>query len=92
MNEKPKNDPPIEHQALPVAGYKSQNQETVDLVNRNKQIEEKVLRYFDQLAQAPDVDKRWLAIGRTAIEQGFMAMNRSIFKPDRIKLEPDANG
>ncbi len=42
------------------------------------------------LAAQPEgtVDKRWLAIGRTAIEQGFMAVNRSIFKPGRVVL-PD---
>ena len=30
--------------------------------------------------------KRWLAIGRTHIEQGFMAINRAIFRPDRVEI------
>ena len=74
------------HQALPVQGYKPQSQESVDLVNANKQIEEQVLRILDTLGGRQDVDKRWLAIGRTHIEQAFMSINRSIFQPARAKL------
>lgn len=72
--------------SLPVAGYRAQGNDRVALVNANKQIEERVLRILDELATDPDVDKRWLAIGRTAIEQGFMAVNRAIFRPERIEL------
>lgn len=78
------------HAPLPVAGYKPQDASTVSLVNVNKRHEEVVLRVLDDLATLPDVDKRWLAIGRTAIEQGFMAVNRAIFKPGRVKFERDA--
>lgn len=79
------------HEGLPVAGYKPQSAMAVELVNANKQAEEEILRTLDWLAAQPDgsVDKRWLAIGRTQIEQGFMAVNRSIFKPDRVKLPGD---
>jgi len=75
-----------ELQPLPVQGYKAQSQETVDLVNENKKIEEECLQILDYLATRDDVDKRWLAIGRTNLEQAFMAINRSIFKPNRINL------
>jgi hypothetical protein len=74
------------HEGLPVAGYKPQSQMNLDLVNGMKVTEEIVLRCLDDLAAMPDVDKRWLAIGRTAIEQGFMAVNRSIVKPGRVVL------
>ena len=71
---------------LPVAGYKPQNAAAIDLVNHNKQVEEIVLRVLDELGGIEGVDKRWLAIGRTQIEQGFMAVNRAVFKPGRITL------
>lgn len=74
------------HEGLPVAGYKPQSEMAVQLVNGMKVTEEIVLRCLDDLAAMPDVDKRWLAIGRTQIEQGFMAVNRSIFKPGRVQL------
>jgi hypothetical protein len=75
-----------DHKGLPVAGYVAQTSEAVQMVNLNKQAEERILRDIDLYGMNPDVDKRWLAIARTHIEQGFMAMNRAIFKPQRIEL------
>jgi hypothetical protein len=75
-----------DHTGLPVAGYQPQSDVKVGLVNENKRLEEAVLRLLDEYAGGGlgDVDKRWLAIGRTHIEQGFMAINRSIFQPQRL--------
>jgi hypothetical protein len=74
------------HAGLPVAGYKPQGGDRVALVNVNKAAEERVLRILDELRDDPGVDGRWLAIGRTQIEQGFMAVNRAVFKPGRAPL------
>ena len=76
---------------LPVHGYKPQSEEKVAVVNDNKQHEEFLLRRLDALAQASDIDKRWLAIGRTHMEQAFMAINRAVFQPGRVKLPGDEN-
>ena len=76
-----------DHKPLPVAGYTAQIDENVQMVNLNKRDEERILRSIDLYAMNPDVDKRWLSIAKTHIEQGFMAMNRAIFKPERVKLE-----
>ena len=76
-----------DHKPLPVAGYNAQSDENVQMVNLNKRTEERTLQLLDIYATSPDVDARWLAIARTHIEQGFMAMNRAIFKPQRVKLE-----
>lgn len=85
------------HAPLPVQGYKPQSQATVELVNENKQLEEQVLRQLDRLASLTGIngetfsaDKRWLAIGRTHLEQAFMAVNRAVFQPTRAKLPGDA--
>lgn len=78
-----------DHKLLPVAGYTAQIDENVQMVNLNKRDEERILRSLDLYAMNPDVDKRWLAIAKTHIEQGFMAMNRAIFKPQRINLDGD---
>lgn len=75
------------HDGLSVAGYKPQSQSAVDLVNVNKRLEEQLLRHLDSFAG--DIDKRWLAIGRTHVEQAFMAINRAVFKPDRVTLPDD---
>lgn len=65
------------HTGLPVSGYRDQPTSNVDLVNANKTLEEQCLPALDELAKSPDVDKRWLAV------------NRSIFKPDRVTLPGD---
>lgn len=81
---------PDDINGLPVLGYRAQPTTAIDLVNANKQIEETTLRILDTLAElGPDIDQRMLAIGRTAIEQGFMWANRSIFRPARVKLPDD---
>jgi hypothetical protein len=80
---------PTEIAGLPVAGYRPQTPAAVSVVNRNKEIEEMVLRQLDYLAGVELIDKRWLAIGRTAIEQGFMAVNRAVFRPSRATLPAD---
>lgn len=77
------------HVGLPVHGYRSQPGEAVGIVNSNKVLEEVILRHLDELATREDVDKRWLAIGRTQIEQGFMAVNRAVFRPGRVTLPED---
>lgn len=84
------------HAPIPVSGYRPQSQATIDLVNENKALEEQALRQLDRLAtltaingETIDIDKRWLAIGRTHLEQAWMAINRSIFKPARTKLPGD---
>jgi hypothetical protein len=78
-----------EHAGLPVAGYLPQSNDKVELVNTNKRLEEQCLRALDHLATLPDTDKRWLAVGRTGIEQAWMAVNRSVFRPARIPLAGD---
>lgn len=79
-----------EHEGLPVSGYRPQSEENVALVNNFKQTEERILRTLDELAKEGEtIDKRWLAIGRTGIEQAFMAINRAVFQPGRVKLPED---
>lgn len=85
---------------LPVAGYKPQSPEAVALVNEFKADEERLLRKLDAMQEATrkgpndsgpnPYDGRWLAIGRTNLEQAFMAINRAVFKPGRAKLSGDA--
>lgn len=88
------------NEGLPVAGYRPQTDEAVDLVNEHKLMEERVLRRLDDLramayrgehgaAHGVTIDQRWLAIAQTHIEQGFMALNRSIFQPGRVALPGD---
>jgi hypothetical protein len=57
------------------------------MVNMNKHLEELVLLRLDVLEATEGVDQRWLAIGKTHLEQAFMAINRAVFKRRRIDLD-----
>lgn len=78
-----------QHTGLPVAGYQPQSDDKIATVNQNKTLEEMVLRQIDGLQAANSFDPRWLAIGRAAIEEGFMAINRAVFQPKRVNLPGD---
>lgn len=56
---------------------------------QNKQIEEGILRRLDELQGHTGIDMRWLSVARDNIEQGFMALNRAIFRPQRVRLPGD---
>lgn len=85
-----------EHKGLPVAGYQPQSDEKVALVNRFKEMEERLLREIDALGSSGpgepfsvQHDPRWASIARTHFQEGFMALNRSVFQPGRIALPED---
>jgi len=72
----------------PVAGYSSQTPEALAEVNRNKALEESMLRELDKMRAQPDrYDPRWVAIAGTHLEQAFMAANRAIMRPQRLTDE-----
>lgn len=86
---------------LPVYGYTQQAGGKVALVNQHKVDEEVILRHLDSLvpraaypnakSEVPDgfLNRRWLDIARTHFEQGFMALNRAVFNPQRVGLPSD---
>lgn len=81
----------MSYKGLPIPGYKDQTATNVALVSHFKRQEERLLREMDEMKDMADIDKRWLAIARTQIEQGYMALNRSVFKPDRVELPEDSD-
>jgi hypothetical protein len=78
---------------LPVKGYKpTQPPAAVAAVNTFKELEERCLRAMEALshpATAVDHDPRFLAIGKTQLQQAFMAINRAVFQPGRVSLPDD---
>ena len=91
---------PEDHKPLPVSGYTAQPDAKVALVNEFKADEERLLRKLDVASKVtqkakfgpldePAYDGRWIAIARTHFQEGFMALNRSVFQPQRIKLPED---
>ncbi len=68
-----------------ILGHTVPTTRSASIVNENKVLEEKVLRRLDMLVSAGDFDQRWLSIAFDKVEEAFMAMNRAIFKPERIQ-------
>ena len=84
--------PATPHIGLDIPGYQPQSDHNVALVTHFNQIEEQLLREMDVMADTAKphrYDMRWLSIARTNIEQGFMALNRSVFRPTRVRLPGD---
>lgn len=81
----------IEYVPAPVLGYTSVSETKLTLVNENKMEEEVLLRRIDFLREYDFIDKRWAAIAWTHFQEGFMALNRSIFNPERIALPGDSD-
>lgn len=83
----------MENQHQKITGYRDLTQEEIDLMNEGKALSEAVGAYVHRLEKAAysmnvegtpirtGVDQRWLSIGRTHLQQGFMAVIRSIAKP-----------
>lgn len=77
---------------LPVAGYKpTQSMEAIHAVNVFKELEERTLRHVETLLDGTmGIDARMMAVGRTQLQLAFMALNRAIFQPGRVKLPEDS--
>ncbi|WP_276122698.1 Acb2/Tad1 domain-containing protein [Pararhizobium qamdonense] len=86
-------DPPIvveRHTGLPVKGYTPQSEENVALVNRAKELEERVLRQVDKIkAAGGQYDQRFVAMALSHLQVGFMLLYRGVFQPERINLPED---
>jgi hypothetical protein len=73
-----------------IAGYRAMSQVELDVFKEVKEAEERVLRYLEGLPDTvPELDPRWLAIGRTHIQQAVMAILRAVARPARISLPED---
>lgn len=68
-----------------ISGYRELSSAEIEAVNTFKDIEANALDWIDALKGDPSLtlDPRWLSIGITHLEQGFMALNRAIMRPQR---------
>lgn len=71
----------MENQHRAITGYRALSQDEIKLINMVKGLAYMVGDELEIVNQSPDVDKRWVAIARTHLQEGFMALTRSIAKP-----------
>lgn len=72
----------MDNQHRKIKGYRELSQEEINLMNLVKEQGAELGRIIATLEQNCGIDKRWLAIGKTDIQKGLMAITRSITKPD----------
>ena len=65
----------------PITGYRNLSSEEVALINEGKALAEQVGAFIEKLRAEAATDKRWVAIGATELQQGFMAAIRGIARP-----------
>lgn len=64
-----------------IKGYRDLTAEEIAAMNEGKTLAEQVGAWIDELMADPTTDKRWVAIGKTHLQQGFMAALRGIAQP-----------
>lgn len=67
---------------LTITGYRKLSEKEITLMNDVKRIGNILGGLLDGFAESNEIDKRWLSIGRTHLQQGIMAVCRAIAKPE----------
>lgn len=66
-----------------ITGYQDLDQRQIDMINEIKGLEEQVGKLYQKLVSKGQwpLDPRWLSIGRTDLQKGFMALVRAVASP-----------
>jgi len=71
----------MDNQHRKIKGYRELTQEEIDQMNCVKELAAEVGDLCTDLEGGTN-DRRWVAIGKTQLQQGFMALTRSIAQPE----------
>lgn len=74
----------MDNQHKHIKGYRDLSQAEIDMMNEIKMEGERLGVLCDKLTSAthPTIDGRWVAIGKTHLQQGIMALVRSVAQPE----------
>lgn len=71
----------MDNQHKLIKGYRDLTKEEIDAINKIKSAAELHGELIAGIEKLPEVDKRWLAIARTDLQTGFMALTRAVARP-----------
>lgn len=71
----------MDNQHRHIKGYRELNETEIAVMNAIKETAVVVGELIDKVKEG-DVDQRWLAIAKTNLQQGFMALTRAVAKPE----------
>lgn len=73
----------MENQHRQIKGYRELDQGEINAMNEIKELAATVGALVDKLKDSSiGADQRWVSIGATDLQKGFMALTRSVAKPD----------
>lgn len=72
----------MENQHRAIKGYRELEQWEIDAMNTIKELANEVKHIIDQLYENELVDHRWVSIGATDLQKGFMAITRAVAQPE----------
>ena len=72
----------VDNQHKQITGYRDLTQEEIALMNEIKAKANEVGAIIEKVAVTQGIDGRWLAIGKTSLQSGFMALTRSVARPE----------
>ena len=71
----------MENQHRKITGYRELTQDEIDGMNSIKEHGKELGKLIDSLRNS-DADQRWVSIGATHLQEGLMALTRSVAKPE----------
>ncbi len=71
----------MDNQHKQIKGYRDLSVEEIAAMNEVKALAEQCGQIIEKLLTESSIDKRWVAIGKTQLQQGFMAVIRGIAQP-----------
>ena len=72
----------MENQHKKITGYRDLTQGEIDMINMVEGEGFKIEEIITLLSETPALDQKWVAIAETHLQQGIMALVRSVAKPD----------
>lgn len=69
------------NEIIPIAGNRVLDENEIKMINCTKKLEKDVLEYVELIGRYKDIDQKWLDIGKTEIQVGFMSLIRAVTRP-----------
>ncbi len=71
----------MDNQHKKITGYRDLNDGEIHMINDIKKYGELLNGLIERLGRYDETDQRWMSIGKTHLQQGIMALVRSVAKP-----------
>lgn len=72
----------VDNQHRIIKGYRDLSKEEIDLMNQIKDVGSALNHIIERVVKTEGVDARWVAIAKTDLQKGIMALVRSVAKPE----------